>query len=420
MIDLTPLEVRKKKGDFRRIMRGYDPALVDDFLDLVADRLEQLVRENMALAERTGRQDQQVGEYRERERALTEALVTAQEMREEIRKQTAREAELAKRSAEQEVAQLRATVLQEAKDVRAAAQQEAKQLRAAAQRDASQIRSQLMLEREREEEAFRRLRGRQEQFLTSYRAFLERELAELSTLARVLGVATPGDEPDARGRPPPNVFTPGAVGPGAAAAAFMSARSELATASGNSPDRATRPAAERAETPVSDLDEFFEPGDDPDLLDLEFVEPPDEGADDLGIIDPFAEAEPFEPEPLLPEDLPPPGLAQPGGRAESAGTAPPQGTDTRRVAPVDWAAAPGWDRGSEPEPPPAAARGASDVGEGEDTSVLLRNAEAAGYRMPDLDAQTDELLLEEELPRPRPATPDDEGWLPSLLDDEER
>jgi DivIVA domain-containing protein len=410
MIDLTPLEVRKKKGDFRRIMRGYDPALVDDFLDLVADRLEQLVRENMSLAERTGRQDQQVGEYRERERALTEALVTAQEMREEIRKQTAREADLAKRAAEQEVAQLRATVLQEAKEVRTAAQQEAKQLRTSAQRDAAQIRSQVMLEREREEEAFRRLRGRQEQFLMSYRAFLERELSELTTLARVIGVAPPGGEPDAAGRVAPNVFTPGTVGPGAAAAAFMTARSELAAPSENSPER-TPPAAERADTPVSDLDALFAPGDDPELLDLAFVEPV-EGAVDLRLTDPFAEAEPFAPEPLLPEDLPPPRPAKPGGRGKKAGAAP-AGTDALRTAPVDWADAPGWDTAREPT-------AASDAGEGEDTSLLLRNAEAAGYRMSDLDRETDDMLLEEELPKPRPASPADEGWLPSLLDDDDR
>src|SRR5688500_5262723 len=64
MIDLTPLEVRKKKGDFRRAMRGYDPALVDDFIDLVADRLEQLVRDHFALTERVGRQEQQIAEDR--------------------------------------------------------------------------------------------------------------------------------------------------------------------------------------------------------------------------------------------------------------------------------------------------------------------------------------------------------------------
>ncbi|MFH1765104.1 MAG: DivIVA domain-containing protein, partial [Gemmatimonadota bacterium] len=36
MIDLTPLDVRKKRGDFRRILRGYDPEEVDTFMDLVA------------------------------------------------------------------------------------------------------------------------------------------------------------------------------------------------------------------------------------------------------------------------------------------------------------------------------------------------------------------------------------------------
>ena len=49
MIDLTPLDVRKKKGDFRRGLRGYEPQQVDDFLDVVADRLDALVREHQAM-----------------------------------------------------------------------------------------------------------------------------------------------------------------------------------------------------------------------------------------------------------------------------------------------------------------------------------------------------------------------------------
>src|SRR5512135_1212657 len=98
MIDLTPLEVRKKKGDFRRALRGYEPALVDDFLDLAADRIEQLTRDFTAASQRLTDLERRVGEYRDRERALTDALVTAQEMREEIRAQTAREAELALRT----------------------------------------------------------------------------------------------------------------------------------------------------------------------------------------------------------------------------------------------------------------------------------------------------------------------------------
>jgi cell division initiation protein len=155
MIDLTPLEVRKKKGDFKRQLRGYDPELVDDFLDMVADRMEQLVRENMSITERITMLETQVADYRVRENALTEALVSAQEMRDETRKQIAREAELARRESEMQSETIRTHALQA---------------------------------REREEEAIRHLRARQAQLLHSYRSFLERELAELSVMAETLEV----------------------------------------------------------------------------------------------------------------------------------------------------------------------------------------------------------------------------------------
>ena len=156
MIDLTPLEVRKKKGDFRRMMRGYDPALVDDFLDMVADRMEQLVRQSLANTERLSVLEAQVTEFRERERALTEALVTAQEMRNEIRDQVAKEADIARREAEAH---------------------------------AETIRVGALTARQKEEEAIRRLRARQMQLLGSYRSFLERELAELTVMAETLEVS---------------------------------------------------------------------------------------------------------------------------------------------------------------------------------------------------------------------------------------
>ena len=73
MIDLTPLDVRKKKGDFRRTVRGYDTELVDDFLDMVAERLEELVKQNVALTERSEHLQEQVASFREREKALNEA-----------------------------------------------------------------------------------------------------------------------------------------------------------------------------------------------------------------------------------------------------------------------------------------------------------------------------------------------------------
>ena len=93
MIDLTPLDVRSKRGDFRKLMRGYDPQEVDGFLEIIAERLEALIRENLALKERAGALQAQVSSQTDREQAVQAALVTAQELRADIRNQAQREAE---------------------------------------------------------------------------------------------------------------------------------------------------------------------------------------------------------------------------------------------------------------------------------------------------------------------------------------
>ena len=99
MIDITPLDVRKKKSDFPKAMRGYDVQQVDMFLDLVAERLEELVLETMTLRERTAQLQVQVDAQTGRERAVQEALVTAQSLRDQIKEQAGREADLALREA---------------------------------------------------------------------------------------------------------------------------------------------------------------------------------------------------------------------------------------------------------------------------------------------------------------------------------
>ena len=100
MIDLTPLDVRKKRGDFKKAMRGYLPEEVDAFLDVAALRLEELVKENLALREQVVRLQADVEGLSGRERAVQEALVTAQSLREDMREQSRREADLARREAE--------------------------------------------------------------------------------------------------------------------------------------------------------------------------------------------------------------------------------------------------------------------------------------------------------------------------------
>jgi DivIVA domain-containing protein len=102
MIDMTPLDVRNKRGDFKKIMRGYDPPEVDVFLELVAERLETLVRENLQLRERTQTLQERVTQQGEREQAVQDALVTAQELRADIQSQSQREADHVMKEAESE------------------------------------------------------------------------------------------------------------------------------------------------------------------------------------------------------------------------------------------------------------------------------------------------------------------------------
>ena len=70
MIDLTPLDVRNKRGDFKKLLRGYDPQEVDVFLELVAERLEELVRDNVHLRDRVGSLQQMVDSQSGREDAV--------------------------------------------------------------------------------------------------------------------------------------------------------------------------------------------------------------------------------------------------------------------------------------------------------------------------------------------------------------
>ena len=99
MIELTPLDVRKKRGDFGKTLRGYDPEEVDAFLELVTERMEELVKENLTLGEERDRLKEKVVVQERREQAIQDALVTAQELRHDVQKQARREAKIMEREA---------------------------------------------------------------------------------------------------------------------------------------------------------------------------------------------------------------------------------------------------------------------------------------------------------------------------------
>ncbi|MBX9927306.1 MAG: DivIVA domain-containing protein [Gemmatimonadaceae bacterium] len=101
---LTPVDVRRY--DFGSALRGYDKQRVDAFREQLADELERLTRANSELEAKAKGFHEQLRAFRERDKALNDALITAQQLRAETKEQAEREAELTVREAKAEAERL--------------------------------------------------------------------------------------------------------------------------------------------------------------------------------------------------------------------------------------------------------------------------------------------------------------------------
>jgi DivIVA domain-containing protein len=142
---LTPLDVRRT--EFPRVLRGYDAARVEQFREQVADELERLTRINQELEQKARGFHDQLKSFRDRDKALNDALVHAQQLRAEIREQAERESGLTLREAQAEAERIIA-------DAHA------------------QVR--------RMEDELAALERFQRNYLTQLRVFVERQLAEIT------------------------------------------------------------------------------------------------------------------------------------------------------------------------------------------------------------------------------------------------
>lgn len=95
---LTPLDIRHK--EFKRGMRGYADVEVDEFLDEVADEFERVFKDNIDLGERVEALESQVSGYKRIEETLQKTLVSAQASADELRQNSAKEAQLILHEAE--------------------------------------------------------------------------------------------------------------------------------------------------------------------------------------------------------------------------------------------------------------------------------------------------------------------------------
>lgn len=142
---LTPIDVRRM--EFPKGLRGYDTARVDDFRAQVADELDRLTRLNQDLEANVRSLTEQLRGFRDRDKALNDALVSAQQLRSEVREQSEREAQL---------------ILREARA-------DADRIVQGAQMDAMRFAEQITL-------LSRMRRG----YLKQFRVMLERQLAEIA------------------------------------------------------------------------------------------------------------------------------------------------------------------------------------------------------------------------------------------------
>lgn len=97
---ITSLDVRRY--DFGRALRGYNPGKVEHFRQEVAEEMERLGRVNADLDTKARSFHEQLRAFRERDKALNDALVSAQQLRAEVRDQAEREAQLILKEAKAE------------------------------------------------------------------------------------------------------------------------------------------------------------------------------------------------------------------------------------------------------------------------------------------------------------------------------
>jgi cell division initiation protein len=101
---VTALEVRQQQFPVR--LRGYDPTTVEMFLDRVAGRLEELVKENAQLREALAKKDQEIQGIQAQEKDWKQTLLTVQQARDDLIKRGQQEAHSLVAKAQHKVHQL--------------------------------------------------------------------------------------------------------------------------------------------------------------------------------------------------------------------------------------------------------------------------------------------------------------------------
>ena len=96
-MELSPLEIRSQK--FSKKIKGYDVSEVNNFLEIVSKDLEKLYGEYYGLKEELVKKNQEITDYKEKDKSISEAILMVQSVSNDIKKAAIMEAEAIKRGA---------------------------------------------------------------------------------------------------------------------------------------------------------------------------------------------------------------------------------------------------------------------------------------------------------------------------------
>lgn len=88
-MEITPLDIRKQ--EFKKSFSGYDKQEVENFLEMIAQQMEDLVRENMTYKEQLRDVERKIDDYRRLEKTLQDTLTSATRTTEDLRKNAEQE-----------------------------------------------------------------------------------------------------------------------------------------------------------------------------------------------------------------------------------------------------------------------------------------------------------------------------------------
>ena len=95
---ITPLDIQHKVFDTQ--WRGYHKTQVDQFLEEIAESVEELTKDNLVLKEKLSGKDDEVGQLKRAETTLTSTLISTQSFVDQLKHGAQRDADLVVKEAE--------------------------------------------------------------------------------------------------------------------------------------------------------------------------------------------------------------------------------------------------------------------------------------------------------------------------------